>query len=181
MALYTFTRQGSWKDWLNVSRSARRLTIASALVAGLVGMTPLAQAQNAPQGAPPQAAPVQKAPAPNVPAPAVKAPAPAVPPQSAPAAAQAGTSVKRDGDVSRRELAKFDHYLTRHPKVARELRTDPELVNDPTFLAKHTGLQKFLTSHPGAREELKENPSAFMKKEARAEKAGKATKHGARI
>src|ERR1700687_5804332 len=117
-----FTRQGSWKDGLNVSRSARRLTIASALVAGLVGMTPLAQAQNAPQGAPPQAAPVQKAPAPNVPAPAVKAPAPAVPPQSAPAAAQAGTSVKRDGDVSRRGLAKFHHYLNRHPQVARELR-----------------------------------------------------------
>jgi len=172
------------------------LTVASALVAGLIGMTPLAHAQNTAPAAP-QAAPIQKAPAANAPmpkAPVANAPVPQAPNAALPhanvaapaapapqaAAPQTGASAKTDAAVTRRELAKFNGYLTRHPKVARELRKDPKLVNDPAFLAKHTGLEKFLAGHTAARTELKENPSAFMKKVATAEKPGKVTKHGPR-
>lgn len=77
-----------------------------------------------------------------------------------------------DKDTMQRELEHYDRYLDSHPAVARDLRRDPNLVNDPEFLHKHPGLQKFLAGHPGVRDELKEHPSNFMHKEARLEKKG---------
>lgn len=85
------------------------------------------------------------------------------PSQNAPAAAPSG---KR---VTHREQRTFDHYLNRHPKIARQLRKDPSLVNNPDFLAKHTSLQKFLTAHPTLQARLQENPGAFTKREKRHE------------
>jgi hypothetical protein len=101
-------------------------TLAAALTVGLLGTTPVVNAQQAaPQGAPAVAKP------------------------AAPAAAKS-------------EMDTFRHYLRRHPSVARQLRKDPTLINNPEFLAKHTGVQKFLASHPTVQEELKQNPTAFL-------------------
>src|SRR5689334_259789 len=99
-------------------------TLAAALTVGLLGITPVVNAQQVPSQS----------------APAVTKPAPAAP---------------------KSEMDSFRHYLRKHPSVARELRKDPSLVNNPEFLAKHTGVQKFLAGHPALQEELKQKPTAF--------------------
>jgi menaquinone-dependent protoporphyrinogen IX oxidase len=73
----------------------------------------------------------------------------------------------RDRDVTRGELANMDRFLDSHPEIAEQLRKDPSLVNDKTFVGNHPTLQQFLAEHPGVREEYKENPSAFMNQEQR--------------
>jgi hypothetical protein len=45
------------------------------------------------------------------------------------------------------------------------LKQNPALINDAAFVRQHRELADFLEDHPGVREELKENPSAFMNRE----------------
>ena len=73
----------------------------------------------------------------------------------------------RDRDLTRGELANMDRFLDGHPEIAEQLRKNPSLVNDKTFVANHAALQQFLAEHPGVREEYKEHPSAFMNQEQR--------------
>jgi len=73
----------------------------------------------------------------------------------------------RDRDVTRTELANMDRFMDSHPEIAEQLRRDPSLVDNKTFVANHPALQEFLASHPGVREEYKENPNAFMHQEER--------------
>lgn len=68
-------------------------------------------------------------------------------------------------DISRTEVANFDHYLDRHPEVAQRLAANPQLVNDPRFLAAHPGFRGFMADHPGVREEIHESPGQFMYRE----------------
>jgi len=77
---------------------------------------------------------------------------------------------RRGGDITRGELRNFDAYLDQHPDVARELRRDPSLVNNPDYLKNHPGLREFLENHPGVREELRENPRAFLQRERKYER-----------
>jgi hypothetical protein len=77
-----------------------------------------------------------------------------------------------NGDITRREVANFDHYLDRHPEVAERLTSNPRLINDPQFLANHPGLRSFLASHPGVREEIHESPGQFMRREGHYEWVG---------
>ncbi|HEY6128109.1 MAG TPA: hypothetical protein VIW23_08000 [Candidatus Acidoferrum sp.] len=73
----------------------------------------------------------------------------------------------QDNDTTRAELARFDQFLDSHQEVADQLRRDPSLVNNREFLEGHPALQTFLQDHPGIREEITENPSAFMRQENR--------------
>ena len=82
-----------------------------------------------------------------------------------------------DNDTTQRELKHYDRYLDSHPAVARDLRRDPNLVNNPDYLHKHPGLEKFLAGHSGAREELKKDPAKFTHKEARFEQKGNDISH----
>ena len=77
-----------------------------------------------------------------------------------------------DHDTTRGELDRFDNYLDSHPQVAKDLRQNPSLVNDPQFVNNHPGLKNFLATHPGVREETKENPQQFMNRERRFERNG---------
>ena len=77
------------------------------------------------------------------------------------------TPVRDDNDTTRNELAQFDRFLDSHREIAEQLRKDPSLVNDKTFVKNHPVLQTYLQEHPGVREEIKEDPNAFMHKEAR--------------
>jgi GrpB-like predicted nucleotidyltransferase (UPF0157 family) len=72
-----------------------------------------------------------------------------------------------DRDVTRGELANMDHFMDSHPEIAEQLRKNPALVDDKTFVKSHPALQEFLANHPGIREEYKENPNAFMRQEQR--------------
>jgi hypothetical protein len=64
-------------------------------------------------------------------------------------------------------LANMDRFLDSHPETAEQLRKDPSLVNNKEFVAKHPELQAYLQQHPGIREEISENPNAFMRREQR--------------
>jgi hypothetical protein len=77
------------------------------------------------------------------------------------------TKPARDNDTTRQELSQFDQFLDRHPEIAEQLRKNPSLVNDQAFLKNHPALQTYLQDHTGIREEIKENPDAFMHQEAR--------------
>ncbi len=70
-----------------------------------------------------------------------------------------------DNDTTRAELSSFDQFLDSHPAVAKDLKQNPNLINNPQYLSKHPGLKDYLQDHPQVREELKENPGAFMSRE----------------
>jgi phage-related protein len=73
----------------------------------------------------------------------------------------------RDRDVNRGELANMDRFMDSHPEIAEQLKKNPSLVNNKEFVESHPELQQFLAQHPGVREEIRENPSAFMASEQR--------------
>jgi hypothetical protein len=74
---------------------------------------------------------------------------------------------RNDHDTTRGELARFDQFLDSHREIAEQLRKDPSLVNNPQFESSHPALHAYLQDHPQIREELKENPNAFMRQEDR--------------
>ncbi len=65
------------------------------------------------------------------------------------------------------ELARFEQFLDSHREIAEQLRKDPSLVNNPEFESNHPALHAYLQDHPQTREELKENPNAFMRQDDR--------------
>src|SRR5712672_3137291 len=77
---------------------------------------------------------------------------------------------ERDSDTTRAQLARFDQFMDRHREIAEQLRKDPSLVNNREFVEKHPALQTYLQEHPGIREEIKENPNAFMRQEKRVDR-----------
>jgi phage-related protein len=75
-----------------------------------------------------------------------------------------------DRDTTRGELANMDRFFDSHPEIEEQLRKDPSLINNKQFVENHPQLQEFLQTHPGVREELNENPNAFMRQEERFER-----------
>ena len=77
-------------------------------------------------------------------------------------------SARRDRDddgAGRRELARFDEFAKSHREIAEQLRKDPSLVDNRQFVDKHPALQSFLQEQPEIREQMRENPNAFMRQE----------------
>jgi hypothetical protein len=70
-------------------------------------------------------------------------------------------------DATRQELANFDRFLDSHPEVASDIRKDPSLVNNDDFVNRHPALQTYLQDHPAVRQQIKADPNAFMRQEAR--------------
>ena len=68
----------------------------------------------------------------------------------------------RDNDTTRKELTQFNQFLESHRETAEQLRKDPSLVNNREFLQKHPALQTYMQEHAGTREEIRENPNAFI-------------------
>jgi hypothetical protein len=73
----------------------------------------------------------------------------------------------QDNDTTRQELAQFDRFLDSHREIGEQLRKNSSLINDKEFLAKHPALQTYLQQHPAFRQEIRENPNAFMRQENR--------------
>ena len=86
----------------------------------------------------------------------------------------------RDRDTTRGELASFDQFLDSHRETAEQLHKDPSLVNNEQFVKSHPDLQAYLQQHPEVREEVKENPNAFMHQEARYERTEDAARYNRR-
>jgi len=78
-----------------------------------------------------------------------------------------------DKDITRQELLNFDRFLDSHPAIENDLKQKPSLVNDATYLSAHPDLKQFLATHPGVREEIHENPRAFMNREQRFDRSGR--------
>jgi phage-related protein len=72
-----------------------------------------------------------------------------------------------DNDVTRQELASFNNFLDQHPEIGQQLRNNPSLVDDRDYVSNHPELQAYLQDHPRVREEIRENPRAFMRDEER--------------
>src|SRR5579864_1235553 len=86
-----------------------------------------------------------------------------------------------DSDITRQELALFDQFLDSHREIAEQVRQNPSLVNNDQFVTNHPALQTFMQQHPSVREELKENPKAFMHEEARYDRREDQRMHEERI
>jgi hypothetical protein len=98
--------------------------------------------------------------------------------QSPTAAPWPSTTAAGDRDINRAELNNFDRYLDDHPEIARDLRNNPNLINNPNWLEQHPSTQEFLRNHPGVNEEIRENPTQFMSRENRFERNGGDVSHG---
>ena len=77
----------------------------------------------------------------------------------------------RDNDMTRRQVAEMDRFLDSHREIAEQLRKDPSLIDNREWVANHPALQDYLQKHPEVREEIKENPNAFMRQEDRYERS----------
>jgi hypothetical protein len=96
-----------------------------------------------------------------------------------PASAQ-NTRPVQDNDTTRQELANFDQFLDNHREMAEQLRKNPSLVNNEEFVKNHPALQTYLQEHPAVREEIAENPNAFMRKEDRYDRREDAARYDRR-
>jgi hypothetical protein len=56
-----------------------------------------------------------------------------------------------DRDEDLRADSGLDSFMANHPNVARQLRDNPSLINDPEFVRKHPNLHEYLRDHPDAR------------------------------
>jgi hypothetical protein len=77
---------------------------------------------------------------------------------------------KSGRDIRYREAASFDVFLDAHPGFEKQFRKNPDIVNNPEFLSKHPEFSEFLAGHSRLKNELSENPRAFLKREKELER-----------
>jgi hypothetical protein len=65
------------------------------------------------------------------------------------------------------QVTSFDQFLDKHREIAEQLRRDPSLAKNQQFVNNHPALQAYLQDHQGVREQLYQNPNAFMQQENR--------------
>jgi translation initiation factor 2 beta subunit (eIF-2beta)/eIF-5 len=76
---------------------------------------------------------------------------------------------RRDDSRNQQALANFNHFLDSHREIAEQLQRDPSLADSRQFLQNHPALQTYLQDHPEVRDEIRNDPNAFMQAEARYE------------
>jgi hypothetical protein len=77
-----------------------------------------------------------------------------------------------NNDNRRGDLASFDQFLDSHREIGEQLRKQPSLADNKQFLKDHPALQSYLQQNPNVRQQLTQNPDAFMTREARWEQSG---------
>ena len=65
--------------------------------------------------------------------------------------------------ISLGEVTRFDFFLSSHPNIAKELKSNPSLITSDAFMAKNPALSAWLTAHPDIAKELQTNPQVFLK------------------
>jgi hypothetical protein len=73
-------------------------------------------------------------------------------------------------DISNTELRNFDSFLDSHPQISKDLQKNPGLLDDQNYLNSHPELKQFLSTHGGVREQVKEHPEIFMRREQKYER-----------
>ncbi len=71
---------------------------------------------------------------------------------------------RREREITRDEMDRFERFMHDHPGVAHDLRGDPSLVNSRGYLGDHPGFRDFLRDHPTIRQELQDNPYSFLRR-----------------
>jgi len=61
------------------------------------------------------------------------------------------SSYRDDRDEDFSGSSGLDSFMSSHPKIARQLRDNPSLINDPQFIRNHPNLHDYLRNHPDAR------------------------------
>jgi hypothetical protein len=74
-----------------------------------------------------------------------------------------GDTTNRDND--RRDVASFDRFLDGHREIAEQARKDPSLLDNRDFVRNHPALQTYLQDNPGVRDQIRQDPNAFMRQE----------------
>jgi len=59
--------------------------------------------------------------------------------------------------------ARLDVFMQRHPGIARDLRNNPNLVNNSKYLDSKPELKGFLDQHPVLRKELHADPGVLIR------------------
>ena len=73
-------------------------------------------------------------------------------------------------DINNTELRNFDSFLDSHPQISKDLQKNPGLLDDHNYLNSHPELKQFLSTHGGVREQVKEHPEIFMRREQKYER-----------
>jgi len=73
-------------------------------------------------------------------------------------------------DITNTELRNFDNFLDSHPQISKDLQKNPGLMDDQNYVNSHPELKEFLSTHAGVREQVREHPGIFMKREQKYEK-----------
>ncbi len=68
----------------------------------------------------------------------------------------------QDRDAYRGNLASFDRFLDEHREIALLVRKNPSLCDDRKFVQDHPALATYLQNNAGVRDQLRQDPSAFM-------------------
>lgn len=68
-----------------------------------------------------------------------------------------------DRASNRRDSAEFNRFLESHREIAEQVRKNPSLVDNREFVQNHPALQSYLQSNPGVRDQLRQDPNAFMR------------------
>lgn len=67
--------------------------------------------------------------------------------------------------LSNRDLAQTETFLRKHKDIAKQLRSNPVVVQDIHYLHHHGDLQKFFDQNPHIQTEMQEHPRYFMQRE----------------
>jgi hypothetical protein len=68
-------------------------------------------------------------------------------------------------DRDQRDVASFDRFLDGHREIAEQVRKNPSLLDNRDFVKNHPALQAYLEQNPGVRDQLRQDPNAFMRQE----------------
>jgi hypothetical protein len=77
-------------------------------------------------------------------------------------------AVNQDRDAGRQnrddraDRVNFNRFLDGHREIAEQVRKDPSLCDNRDFVQNHPALQAYFQDNPGVRDQLRQDPHAFM-------------------
>ena len=68
-----------------------------------------------------------------------------------------------DRDRDRGDFAGFNRFLDDHREIGEQVRKNPTLCDDRDFVRNHPALADYYRDNPGVRDQLRQDPNAFMR------------------
>ncbi len=68
-----------------------------------------------------------------------------------------------DRDRDRGDFAGFNRFLDDHREIGEQVRKNPSLCDDRDFVRNHPALADYYRDNPGVRDQLRQDPNAFMR------------------